>query len=311
VEQERALNLAEQARSAEAIAVALGGLGDAEYARGRMLSASRYFERCVQAARKARLGRTEVANWSMAAICRNVLLDLDGMITEGAKAVALARDVGQPRAELIGLHAQMIGYTETGRPREVLALVNRAQEIVYELGAFRFEPENLAFLADAQFAMEEREMALTNAEQAVEKLRDDATLSYVGPVVLAIAARIEPDVNRADGYLARAEQMLAAGGLAHNHLWIRRFAIEIGWARRSADMIENHSSALAEYCSGEAMPLTDFLIDRARVLTDFTRGVRSRAWRDRLRALRAVARDRHLVLLDQALAEADSVSVTE
>jgi len=309
--QERALAFAEQAKSTEALAVALGGLGDAEYARGRLLSASRYFERCVQAAREAGLGRTEVANWAMSAICRAVRLDPDGMIVEGKKVVALARSVGQPRAELIGLHAQMLGYTEIGKPNEAIVLFDRAQEIVHELGAFRFEPENLAFLADALFSTKEYELARTNAEKAVEKLNDKATLSYVGPVALAIAARIEPDANRADGYLTRAEPVLAAGGLAHNHLWARRYGIEIGWARRSADMIEHHSSALAEYFSAEATPLTDFLIDRARALADFIRGVRSSAWRERLGALRAVARDRHLIDLDQALAEVDSACVNE
>jgi tetratricopeptide (TPR) repeat protein len=304
--QERALAFAEQAGSAEDIAVALGGLGDAEYARGRMLSAFRYFERCVAAARTAGLGRTEVANWPMAALCRNSLLDPDGMIAEAGKAVALAREVGQPRAELIALHAQMIGYMEIGDPHEAIALVDRVQEIVHQLGAFRFEPENLAFLAHAEFAIGNRERACEIVEQAVEKLSDQATLSYVGPVVLSIAALVEPDADRADGYLARAEPVLAAGGLAHNHLWVHRYAIEIGWARRSADIIERHRAALKGYCAAEASPLTDFLIDRAGVLTDVIRGANSATLLDRLGALRDVARHRRMVLLDQAIAEAET-----
>ncbi|NJO38835.1 MAG: hypothetical protein HC871_16045 [Rhizobiales bacterium] len=263
------------------------------------------------AARDAGLGRTEVANWPMAAICRQALLDPDGMVAEGQKAVALARDVGQARAELIGLHAQMVGYMEAGRPGEAIAHFERSQDIVRDLGAFRFEPENLAFLADARFALGERELACSHAEKAVEKLGDQATLAYVGPVVLAIAALVESDGDRADGHLARAESVLAKGGVAHNHLWLRRYAIDIGWARRSADMIESHQAALAAYCSAESMPLTDFLMERARVLAGFIRGVRSQAWRDRLAALRAIAHERHLVRLDRALAEAGSLASSE
>ena len=53
----RVCELARQIGSPELEAPALGGLGDAEYVRGRMLSAHRHFERCVElAARTASAG---------------------------------------------------------------------------------------------------------------------------------------------------------------------------------------------------------------------------------------------------------------
>jgi hypothetical protein len=50
-EHELALELAHGTEDSELAARALGGLGDAEYARGRMVSAHNRFSRCVELAR--------------------------------------------------------------------------------------------------------------------------------------------------------------------------------------------------------------------------------------------------------------------
>ena len=49
--------MAERAGDLEATARALGGLGDAEYVRGRMITAGNYFRRSVDASVRAGLGR--------------------------------------------------------------------------------------------------------------------------------------------------------------------------------------------------------------------------------------------------------------
>ena len=69
-----ALQMAERAGDPEATARALGGLGDAEYVRGRMITAGNYFRRSVDASVRAGLGRVEAPNRPMAAvrdICSN------------------------------------------------------------------------------------------------------------------------------------------------------------------------------------------------------------------------------------------------
>ena len=67
LEHQRALDCARRAGAPEMQARALGGLGDAEYARGRMASAHRHFRRCVELSRACGAGRIEVANLSMVA----------------------------------------------------------------------------------------------------------------------------------------------------------------------------------------------------------------------------------------------------
>ena len=61
------LELAREAGAVEQEAAALGGLGDAEYVRGGMLSAHDAFRRCVELAHRRGLGRIEVANRPMMA----------------------------------------------------------------------------------------------------------------------------------------------------------------------------------------------------------------------------------------------------
>ena len=61
-EHERGLGYALRSGSAEAEARALGGLGDAAYAQGRMRTAFELFSRCAALSRKHGLGRIEVAN---------------------------------------------------------------------------------------------------------------------------------------------------------------------------------------------------------------------------------------------------------
>ena len=54
--------LAREAGSSELEAAALGGLGDAEYLGGRMISAHERFRDCVKVSRRHGFGRIDVAN---------------------------------------------------------------------------------------------------------------------------------------------------------------------------------------------------------------------------------------------------------
>src|SRR5438128_5167089 len=66
----RSLELARAVGAPELEAEALGGLGDAEYMRGRMISAHRHFQDCIVLAARHGLGRIGSANRPMAAFTR-------------------------------------------------------------------------------------------------------------------------------------------------------------------------------------------------------------------------------------------------
>src|SRR5208337_4490489 len=60
LEHRAALDLAERSGLAEARARALGGLGDAEYARGDIIASGRYFRQCIDESRRIGLGKVGV-----------------------------------------------------------------------------------------------------------------------------------------------------------------------------------------------------------------------------------------------------------
>src|SRR5215469_7010037 len=100
-----ALELARFAGVAELEAMALGGLGDAEYVRGRMISAHDRFSECVGLCERHGFGRIEVANRPMMAFTRFFAGDIRGALAVADTAIARAALVGQRRAEMIGHHA--------------------------------------------------------------------------------------------------------------------------------------------------------------------------------------------------------------
>jgi tetratricopeptide (TPR) repeat protein len=307
-EQNIALAHAERSGSSEAIARVLGGLGDAEYARGRMRHAVEVFARCVAEARKAGMGRSEVANAPMVAICKMFDLDIAGMFTAANEAIALARRVGQLRPEMIAQHAVMQAGIESGRFELVGPAVERAQFIVHEIGALRFEPENLIFLADMQERAGDLAAARKTGDLAVEKLRATGSPAFIGPLVLAISARLAPDRETALARLADAETFLASTALAHNHFYIRREGIDLGWTLRDAGLMRAHAKALADFIGDDPSAWPIFVLQRAEILMQAIEGPRDQAWRQKLGALRKQAAEGQLVVFDRALAEAEALN---
>jgi hypothetical protein len=100
-----ALELAKRAEAAELEAMALGGLGDAEYVRGRMISANDRFRQCVELCERHGFGRIEVANRPMMAFTQWYAGDTRGALAVADTAIARAARVGHRRAEMVGHHA--------------------------------------------------------------------------------------------------------------------------------------------------------------------------------------------------------------
>ena len=152
-EHERALDWARRARSPEIEARALGGLGDAEYARGRMASAHRHFSRCVELSRASGAGRIEVANLSMVAHTQVYLNDFSDALATSQMAVELAARVGHHRAEIIAHYAACNVFRTTGEFARVKMHAERALILARQLGAKRFEAvcfNDLAMVARAE-----------------------------------------------------------------------------------------------------------------------------------------------------------------
>ena len=279
-EHQAALEHAELSGDAEATARALGGLGDAEYARGNMLVSGDYFRRCVEESRRIGLGRVEVSNRPMYAHALFLDLQFGEGLAEGQHTIALALAVGQKRAEMIGHHASIGALLELGRAEEARPHVERCRTIVRELEAWRFEPENLAFLAEIELERSRADLARPLVDEGLEIARK-TTMTYWGPALLALNAQLASEAGARDAFIAEAEALLAGKVLAHNHYLARRSLVELGLTLRDPAMVEEQCDKLVAFYEGngrpvgETMPLTDFLVRRGRVLAAAMRGERS------------------------------------
>lgn len=266
-EHRAALALAERVQSPALVARALGGLADAFYAQGQMRSAIEALERCITAARSAGSASVEIANRPMAAIAQCYMMRLDAVRDMAEAARVLARQAHNPRAELIALHGLMVAAMESGRAQDGLPHLDRARAIVAELGAWRFEGENVIFGAELQALAGNAAVAVDMAREAVVLCREHA-LAYMGPAVFGMAAKLIDDPAERQALLGEGDALLAAPTLGHNHFFFRRSAIDAELAAGRAEEARRHALALARYAEREPTPLTDLVVRRGVLLAD-------------------------------------------
>src|SRR5262249_50791944 len=192
-EHARALDHARRATSDELETRALGGLGDAAYAQGRMASAYRHFSECVDKCRAYGMGRIEVANLSMVGHCLVYLNRFEEALQSMREAMALARRVGHARAEVIACTtSRMLAFLLTAD--EAVAIADRILYLTRQIGAKRFMAEGLA--RHASFLMlqgrNRRSQALDLVHCALEASRE-AGLEFVGPDLLGQLAVLTDD----------------------------------------------------------------------------------------------------------------------
>ena len=270
-EHRRSLELAQQARSPELEAMALGGIGDAEYMRGRMLSAHEGFSRCIELARQQGLGRIEVANRPMAAIAHWYTSESAGALDDALAAIAAAGKVGHQRAEMIGHHAAYFCRREMLEFEAAADHVEKALTLAQQLGARRFEAEALAFRGELKRIEGRRAEALIDVSMALTISRETG-MAYIGGMILGILALAADDPQERSNALAEGEALLAAGAISHNHLHFRRDAIDACLDAGDWDGAEFHGTALEAYTRDEPLPWSDFFVARGQALAACGRG---------------------------------------
>jgi tetratricopeptide (TPR) repeat protein len=306
-EHSMSLKWAREARSAELEAAALGGLGDAEYLSGRMLSAHERFRDCVALSLQHGFGRIEVANRPLVSFTRWFAGDTRGALAVAEEAIATARRVGHQRAELVG-------HTVAWHCRHSLMNFDAAREhaeaalaLSRQLGARRFEAEALACQAELHRRVGRREEAVAAAEEAVRISRETG-VSYIGPFALGILALATADPARRSEALAEGEAILEAGAVSHNHLLFRRDAVEACLETLAWDRADDHAAALETFVRREPSPWSNFVIARGRALAAFGRGARSVGMNNELSRLREDGKRLGLLVALPAIEAALAVS---
>jgi tetratricopeptide (TPR) repeat protein len=284
-EHSTSLKWAREARSPELEAAALGGLGDAEYVAGRMLSAHERFRDCVALSLRHGFGRIEVANRPMMSFTRWFGGDVRGALPDAEEAIAAARRVGHQRAEMVGHHAawfclhSLMNFDSAWDHAEAALALSR------QLGARRFDAEAVAFQAELHRRVGRREEAVAAAEEAV-RISRETSVAFIGPFALGVLALATADPTRRSDALAEGEAILEAGAVSHNHLLFRRDAVEACLETLAWDQADHHAAALEAFAQKEPSPWSNFVVARGHALAAFGRGARSVGLSDKLSCLR-------------------------
>lgn len=304
---EQAYRYALEANSPLELVRALGGLGDAYYQRGQMITARHQFAHCVQEARSHNLAGVLLANLPMLAITEIYY----GMPSAGLEhlkeALELATRIGDLRSELLICICYCEGFLIQAQYDDARNRALRALELSKQLGAKRFQAECTGVLASVTLSLGRRDEALHIARESVQISRE-AGMSYCGPVLLSLVARTTDNPVERTKALEEGESLLASGCVSHSYFNFYMHAIDVSLEQEAWDEARRYASALEAYTAKEPLPLTTLLIERARALADIGEGVEPDATRARLEALRNDCMRMNartaMIAIEAALAEA-------
>ncbi len=308
---ELSLRYAREAESPEAEARALSGVADAEYLRGRMITAYDHFRQCIELCREHGFGRIEVANIYMLGFTRIYHDTIQNALNDGRAAVEAARKVGHHRAEMLGQVMCVYALVELGELDRARAHSEKAQALVRRLGAWRFEAQNLTWLARIEYEEGRRPEALELLEQALEIGRDTG-MAFTGPRILSAIALVTEDPERRRSALEEGEAILRLGAVSHSHFWFYRDAMQASLNVGDLAGVERYAVALEEFIRPEPLPWCEFSIARARGLAAFRQDRRDAETLAELRRLREEAERTGfrtaVPALAAALAEAEALA---
>ncbi|HSK28584.1 MAG TPA: tetratricopeptide repeat protein, partial [Candidatus Limnocylindria bacterium] len=282
---ELAREYAHRAGSVEGEARALGGLGDAYYQRGRMITAHKHFRRCVELSREHGFCGIEVANLSMVGFSRFYLNEPREALEDGFLTVAAAAKIGHQRAELLGRIIIYWVFVQLADLEAARKQVREAQILTERLGARRFEAQNLLCLTKLLREEGRRSEALKLCETAQAMSRDTG-VGFIGPQVWAELARNTEDPTSRRKALNEGEKILQTGAVSHNHFNFYAEGMEACLECQEWEEVERYATALEEFTRAEPLPWCDFFITRGRALAAYGRGRRDDSTIQRLRGLR-------------------------
>jgi tetratricopeptide (TPR) repeat protein len=279
-----ALQYAETAASADIKAQTLSGLADAEYVRGRMISAYGYFDQCIEISRKHGLGKTLAANLAMRGQM-NHWRNLRGpALRDFEEALSLSEETGQPRAELIALGGGDL-LTETGKVDEGERWARRRLALARRFRSRRFVAAAFTQLSRAAYVRGCWEESEQLAQEALDSLQDGG-LAFNGAIAFGRLALSTRNSDRRRFALAEGEELLRGDCVSHNYLIFYPDAMETCLQTGEWDEVDRYAQALEDYTRAEPLPYADFLIKRGRALAAFGRGKRDDAIMQELQRLR-------------------------
>jgi class 3 adenylate cyclase/tetratricopeptide (TPR) repeat protein len=307
-EHQKSLDYAQIIASPEAEARALGGLADAGYADGRMLTANHFFARCVELAEQKNLARINATYKPMLAWSELLLLKLDQAIDTALSAVIVTAQTGNARGEMIAHNCLSEIHLYRRNYEDMRIHGDKALEISHRIGSKRFEVIGLQTHADYQLYQDgDHQAALVTLKDAYQKSMATAP-GFRGSMILGQLALAAVTREERDWALQEGERLLV-NSQGHNHYMFRIYAIEVCLCQKDWDSVLRHATAFESYVADEPTDWTNFYIRRGRALTAIGSGSRNHETIAELNDLKIVATsiglNEALSKIDTALAECD------
>jgi tetratricopeptide (TPR) repeat protein len=196
--------------------------------------------------------------------------------------------------------------TEAGRFQDAEASCVQTLALARLAGSRRYEATMLYFSAEHYLRRGDRAGARDNLEQALALARQTG-LGFIGAALQGRLARVADTSDERARCMAEGEGLLEKTGLAHNHLWFYRDAIEANLAAREWASALNYAGALERVFHDEPLPWVELVVERARAIVAAMQPNTDKATKSRLEQVRATAvaaGDGWALLgIDRALAE--------
>jgi class 3 adenylate cyclase/tetratricopeptide (TPR) repeat protein len=272
------LKYARKTDSPEVVARALSALADAEYNRGRFLSAYNYFDQCINLAREYGFGRVIAVNMAMRAAVSQGLNSVESSVEDCHAAIELARKTSDLWAETIALGVGGRRWAEIGDPVEGRLWVEKGLDIARNMRSQLMEGMCLAMLARIEIWEGNYLEAYGHATEAISVLKkSESGMTFKGPAMLVTLACATNDADERRAALGKAESMLSEGSVGHNHLDFYEDAMEGSLRMVEWDEVDRYAQALEDYTRPEPLPRSEFFIARGRALAAHGRGNRDHA----------------------------------
>ena len=299
-EHELALKFARDAGSAEGEARALGGLGDAHYQRGQMITANELFRTCVDLSRKNGFGRIAVAHLCLIGYTVRYANDLQQALKIAFEAIDAATTVGHLRGQTGGWMLAFNVLVEMADFGRAQLAMNKAENLLERLGARRFLAQILIHRSIVFRSEGRRDEAMAACTHAIQVARDTG-LGFVGAWAMAEFAANIGDSKAGSEALREGERMLAAGAVSHSHFHFYTTAMETCLQSGEWDKVDRYACALESFTRPEPLPWCDFFIASGRALSRYGQGQRDEEIRKKLRHLQRNAADAGLRLANRRI----------
>lgn len=264
--QKKSLHFARQANNIEMEARALGGLGDAAYAKGKMSSAHNYFSRCLGLCHQHDLKQVSAANLFMLGTVSIYHNQTQSALSVTEESILTADLVGHKRAKIVShLTAGWI-LLDWLRLDEALEHIDTGLEIAKEIGAKRFVPFLLESKARYYFSYSEKDKALACIDTAIKEVNELDAHTFIGPWLLGTRATFTDDWRSAYQFLKSGVSFLEQGAIGHNHYRFYVAAIETSIKHRQYKHTLKYIDQLKKFTCNEETPWSNFYIHRAEFI---------------------------------------------